>query len=151
VLFNQPHDAILIQCKDLDLPIPLANPGLLQRLEQIAADMLAELSSPNTWSEQVSQGITQMLMRGEKPDIGTLAADLAISTRQLQNKLKDEGTSYQQLLDQVRQLLALRYLDNPDLNLFDIAFLLGYSDQSAFNHAFKRWTGASPGEYRETN
>jgi AraC-like DNA-binding protein len=151
VLFGQLYDAILIQRKGLELPIPLAKPGLLQRLEQIAADMLTEIASPATWSERVSQGIAQMLMRGEKPDIGTMAANLAISTRQLQNKLKNEETTYQQLLNQVREHLTLCYLDNPDLNLFDIAFLLGYSDQSAFNHAFKRWTGTTPGEYRGAN
>jgi AraC-like DNA-binding protein len=67
----------------------------------------------------------------------------------LQTKLKEEGTSYRQILDQVRKELALDYLERPEMTMFDIAFLLGFSEQSAFNHAFKRRTGSSPKEYQK--
>ena len=67
----------------------------------------------------------------------------------MQRKLSDADTSFQQLLDRTRQALAQDYLLRPDLSLTDIAFLLGYQDQSAFNHAFREWTGESPGSYRD--
>jgi AraC-like DNA-binding protein len=63
--------------------------------------------------------------------------------------LQDVGARFQQLLDQTRQELAQEYLQQHSLGLVDIAFLLGYQDQSAFSHAFKEWTGMSPGSYRE--
>jgi AraC-like DNA-binding protein len=88
-------------------------------------------------------------MQGEKPIADAVALDLAISTRHLQSKLKAEGTTYRHLLDQVRKELALDYLKRPEMTMFDIAFLLGFSEQSTFNHAFKRWTGSSPKEYQK--
>jgi AraC-like DNA-binding protein len=148
VFFNQPRDAVLTLRKSLDLPIPLASPNLLQRFELIATDMLADLYSPDTWSVQVSQQISNSLLLGKKPNISMIAASLNISTRHLQNKLKEEDVTYQILLDQIRQELAQRYLQSLDINLYDVAFLLGYADQSAFIHAFKRWTGRTPSEYR---
>ncbi len=71
-----------------------------------------------------------------------------MSVRQLQGRLKQEGTSYQKLLDQVREELAIGYLNKGDATLCEVAFLLGYSEQGAFNHAFKRWTGSTPGEFK---
>ncbi len=148
VVFGQPGNAIVVRGEALDQPITLAHPGLLGRLEALAQELLDELYLPDTWSERVSQRISKALLQGEKVSLASLARGLAISTRQLQNKLKDEGATYQQLLDQVRKELALGYLQEPAASLYDVAFLLGYADQSAFNHAFKRWTGKTPGEYR---
>jgi len=78
-----------------------------------------------------------------------IAQELAISQRTLQRKLSDAGVSFQQLLDHSRQQLAEDYLRTSDYSLTDIAFLLGYQEQSTFNHAFKEWTGTSPGSFRE--
>jgi AraC-like DNA-binding protein len=67
----------------------------------------------------------------------------------LSRRLKVEGTSHQQLLDQLRFQLAERYLRDENLSIGEIAFLLGYSDTSSFNKAFKRWTGSAPQHYRQ--
>jgi AraC-like DNA-binding protein len=71
-----------------------------------------------------------------------------MSVRNLQRSLQAEGTSYQQLLDQTRKELAVRHLQQPQSSIHDVAFLLGFSEPSAFHRAFKRWTGQTPREYR---
>lgn len=147
ISFGQPRDEILIPREILDVPIQLAHAGILIRLEAVAQEMLSELYAPDTWSEQVSRQIGKLLLQGKKPSIDEIAGELALGKRQLQRNLRKDGTTYQILLDQVRQELAIRYLKEPRMALYDVAFLLGYSDQSAFNHAFKRWTRCTPMEY----
>ena len=77
-----------------------------------------------------------------------MAADFGMSQRTLQRKLSDIGLSYQQLLDETRHELARRYLDDQGKSVTEITFLLGFSEQSAFTRAFKRWSGMSPSAYR---
>jgi AraC-like DNA-binding protein len=149
--FGVALDAVVVRQDGLDLPIPLANPKVLARLEAIARELLQGLYQPDTWSEQVSQRISKILLQGEKPHIESVARQLAISPRQLQNKLKIENTTYRALLDQVRMEMALQYLQELNGNILDTAFLLGFSDQSSFSHAFKRWTGKPPGEFRQSS
>ena len=80
--------------------------------------------------------------------LASIAEELKLSPRTLQRKLSDAGATFQQILDQARFALAKDYLRQPELSLVDIAFLLGYQEQSAFNHAFKEWAGVNPGAYR---
>jgi AraC-like DNA-binding protein len=129
---------------DLDLAIFLADLELLDKLEQLAQERLNQLYAPDTWADRVAQLIAQMLLQGEKPTIGAISRGLALSTRHLQNKLKREDVTYRMLLDQVRKEIALGYLEKGDVAICDLAFLLGFSEQSAFNHAFRRWTGSTP-------
>jgi AraC-like DNA-binding protein len=150
LLFRQPENRIVIQQEDLALPIFLANPDLLEALERFADERVQDLYGRDTWADRVTGSIGQMLARGERPAIESAAKALAVSARYLQSRLKAEGVTYQQLLDRIREDTAIRYLKKPEVTICDIAFLLGFSEQSAFNHAFKRWTGRSPGEYRKT-
>jgi len=73
---------------------------------------------------------------------------MAVSVRKLQNRLKEEGITYQHLLDQVRKEQAIYLLEEKHIPISEITHMLGYSEQSAFNRAFKRWVGATPGHYR---
>ena len=77
-----------------------------------------------------------------------IAKRLACSPRTFQRKLKQAGTSYTCLLDEMRQQLSVHYLREAPIAVSEIAFLLGFSESSAFHRAFKRWTGISPGEFR---
>lgn len=77
-----------------------------------------------------------------------LAGRLNISVSTLQRRLKEECTSYQQVLDQVRYDFACQELEKGETSLTELAFLLGYSSASAFNNAFKKWTGHTPRRYR---
>jgi len=81
-------------------------------------------------------------------DRNKVAGALNMSPRSLQRKLATEDTSYQTLIDQVRENKSKEYLSVPNLSLTEVAFLCGFSDPTAFNRAFKRWLGFSPGEYR---
>jgi AraC-like DNA-binding protein len=150
-IFDCPRNEMVLHRKDLAQPILLANPQLLSQLEQFAREMLTRLYPPDTWADWVVHQINWCLSRGEKPFLGAIASALARSPRQLQNKLKEEEIAFRMLLDQVRKEAALKYLDEPNITICDIAFLLGFSEQSAFNHSFKRWTGANSGDYRRSD
>jgi AraC-like DNA-binding protein len=80
--------------------------------------------------------------------VASVAEDLGLAPRTLQRKLADAGSSFQQVLDEARFALARDYLRQPGLSLVDIAFLLGYQEQSAFTHAFREWSGMNPGAWR---
>jgi AraC-like DNA-binding protein len=147
LVFNQPRNEILFQREGLDLSIPLANPKILLKLEVIVQEQKEGLYHPDTWTEKVSRRISKLMLEGEKPKLESIACQLSVSARHLQNKLKDEEITYQALLDQVRKEVALAYFEQPNAALNNVAFLLGYADQSAFNHAFKRWTGVTPKTY----
>lgn len=86
---------------------------------------------------------------GGELTIDKLSADLGISRRTLQRRLSALDASFKQLLQDVREELALRYLDDPRLAITEIALLLGYSDQASFSNAFKGWRGYAPSEYRQ--
>lgn len=146
--FDCLQNELILHSTDLARPIFQANPQLLRYLEQFTQETLAKLYPPDTWTEKVVDLIRAGLGRGEKPALDGIAGQLALGPRQLQNKLRQENCTYQALLDRVRKELALQYLHDPHMTVCEIAFLLGFSEQSAFNHAFKRWTGHQPGEYR---
>lgn len=148
--FAQPENALVFESAYLELPIAAADEELLGVLEQYAERLLRRIRSTQTWSGKVAEQLGRTLCDG-KPRLSSVARLLAVSERSLQGKLKDEGTTYQAVLDSVRQQLATAYLEDDKLSLAEVAFLLGYADQSAFNHAFRKWTGDSPLRFREHN
>ncbi len=108
---------------------------------------LATLPEQRGEIEQLRREIARVLVKGES-GIEQLARSTGMSVRTLQRRLKEAGVSYSDLQDGVRKTLALNLLENETLGLGEIAFSLGYSEVSAFNHAFRRWVGQSPGDYR---
>jgi AraC-like DNA-binding protein len=86
---------------------------------------------------------------GGKLTVDSLAMEMEISRRTLQRRLSSLKTSFKQMLQNVREELSLRYLDDPRLAITEIALLLGYSDQASFSNAFKGWRGCAPSEYRQ--
>ena len=87
-------------------------------------------------------------MPGELPEFETLAGEMNMTAATLRRRLHDEGTSYQSIKDQLRRDLAISYLSHSARSAMDIGLELGFSERSAFHRAFKKWTGASPGEFR---
>ena len=79
-----------------------------------------------------------------------IAKTIGMSERTLQRKLKEKGTTFRSILDEIRKELAVSYVRDLDIPLSEIAFILGFSEQSAFSRAFKRLTGISPSEVRST-
>ena len=147
VQFSQPKNRIIFKSNSLDWSVRSANTNLLSLFELHASDMLCAQTKAQNYSQQVTEAIIHSL-QGEVPPIEAIARKLMLSVRQLQRKLQMENTSYQKLLDQTRKELALQYLKNQETSIHDVAFLLGFSEPSAFHRAFKRWTGQTPRIYR---
>jgi AraC-like DNA-binding protein len=96
-----------------------------------------------TWQTKVENAIVPLLPHGHAR-IGAVAAELGVSRRTLARRLADEGMTFRKVLDDMRFDLSKRYLREQDLPISEIAWLLGYRETSALNHAFKRWTGHTP-------
>jgi AraC-like DNA-binding protein len=108
---------------------------------------LAALPDHGGEIEQLRREIVRVLVKGGS-GIEHIAKATGTSVRTLQRRLKEAGVNYNDLQNDVRKTLALNLLENDRLALGEIAFSLGYSEVSAFNHAFRRWVGQSPGDYR---
>ena len=145
--FREPLNALAFAREDLARPLVMADPELLATLEEFVQTRLSRMQATGGWAAKVRAWLGRALPHGERPSVASVARELGVSVRLLQGRLKQEGTGYQKLLDQVREELAIVYLKKGDATLCEVAFLLGYSEQGAFNHAFKRWTGSTPGEF----
>lgn len=144
--FNQPDDELHYPAAWLERPPQLANPITAAQASNECARLLDELK----WESGVTRRVVHELtcIPGRFPEIEAVASTLCMTSRTLRRKLDAEGTSYSQLLDEVRRALAQDYLRTPTLGIDDIAAALGFGDAASFRRAYKRWTGRSPGEAR---
>ena len=94
------------------------------------------------------RAVIRAVLAGGEPSTTSIARKLAMSARTLQRRLAEENLTVSALVEEVRRELALGYLNDPTLGLSDIAFMLGYSDATSFQRAFRRWTGQAPATYR---
>jgi AraC-like DNA-binding protein len=148
--FGQPHTAVVFSAELLDLPLRDKNPDMRRLMDRHAETLLAQhVQGEPEITREIRAAIAQQLADGVPP-IERVAAQLQISPRTLQRRLASVHSNYKDLVDDVRRRLALRHVDNRQLSLPEIAFLLGFSEQSSFQRAFKRWTGLPPGRYRES-
>ncbi len=134
----------------LSWPVPNADVGMYPILQQHAENLLREKARAEADGSMVAL-VRDSIVRHLAQDgarLATVAEDLHITARTMQRKLQEAGLSFQQLLDQTRHELAERYLGQGQLGIAEIAFMLGYQEQSSFNHAFKEWTGKNPGAFR---
>jgi AraC-like DNA-binding protein len=147
VRFGQPVDEAILPSGVLDLPLPSADPGLASVLERYGRLIVARLPARRSFLDDARRCIVELLRDGE-PTLDTTATRLGLSRRTLQRKLQALETSHNDLVDTVRRELALRALAGTDLNITEIAYMLGFSEPTAFHRAFKRWTGRTPAEHR---
>jgi AraC-like DNA-binding protein len=145
--FNEGETRLVLSRAALERPVVAPNQGLFAYLERHAEALQARVRASASIASRVRELLTLCLREGE-PDQGAVARQLAVSERTLQRRLQDEGVTFAGLLDEVRADLSRMYLGDPQLAVFEIAFLLGYSEPSAFNRAFRRWTGQTPSEFR---
>jgi AraC-like DNA-binding protein len=131
----------------LDMPLPQANPITAQLCEEQCQQLLAQRHQHGSIAVKVRQQLLQHI--GHFSDMELLSAELAMTSRTLRRQLLSEGTSYRELLDEVRQMLAEQWLTLGGLSQEQISERLGYSEVSNFNHAFKRWTGETPAQFRK--
>ncbi|MBW2361222.1 MAG: AraC family transcriptional regulator [Deltaproteobacteria bacterium] len=149
VRFEASADGVLFPTSMMDSLNPSADPALRQLLEQYAADQLAKLPTSARFPERVRACILSMLPLGNLT-ADAIAAQFSMSSRTLRRRLQEEGTNYQELLDDVRTELARHYLTQEKRGIDDVAFLLGFSDPSAFTKAFRRWTQQTPADFVRT-
>lgn len=147
VRFGAPESRAVLWRAPLERPLPRHDPALFAYLERHAQTLLAGMPQGEGMVERVQRLITEAL-RGGEPAQADVARKLALSERTLQRRLREANTSFAQLLDGVRQQLARLYLSDRALGLHEVAFLLGYSEPSAFHRAFRRWTGQTPQAFR---
>lgn len=145
--FNARRNGLLIAAADLAAPLPAANVRLSELHEKFACDFLDRMDSVRI-TRRVRDIIVRSLADGDPPR-SVAAAALCISERTLQRRLQREGTSYQDLVDGTRRELARDYLANVQIALSQVAFLLGFADQSIFCRACQRWFSATPGQCRK--
>jgi AraC-like DNA-binding protein len=151
VEFDADADEIIFPASIASLPIVGRDTCLNKLLRRYAEEALAcqpELRASN--HSRVERIMPQLLPHG-RAGISEVARELRMSSRTLSRKLRDEGVTYAEILNKLRSALAKRYLGDRELPVTEIAWLLGYQEVSSFTHAFKRWTGMTPREFRLSN
>lgn len=147
VHFDADRDALLVTKRSLDVPNILGD-EMMSRFFQTHLDAdLARLEENEALDGHVRLQVSKRLSEGV-PELTTIAGELGMSARTLQRRLADIGYSFQELVDDARRELAQTLLQETNYSLVDIAFLTGFSGQSGFNRAFKRWSGQTPRSYR---
>ena len=146
--FAQGVDSWVLPQRVMDLPIVSGDSQLLKILTAHADDLLAERHSVTALQSMVANQLASLLPSGELR-AAVVARQLGMSPRSLTRHLADEGTTFGDILEQLRRRLASRYLADDRMSVQQIAWLLGYSEVGAFNHAYKRWTGTAPRRTRK--
>ncbi len=146
--FAAQENALVFHRRFLDQPLLAADQGFHAHQRARAQALLVQLDAQPDFTRRVAALIRQRLVYGA-PKLNDIAEAVHVSERTLRRRLQAEGSGFQSLLDTIRHQQALLFLDDPQLTILDIALLLGYSEPTAFTHAFKSWTGASPQHHRQ--
>ncbi len=147
--FDREANLMCLEEEILEAPILLSNREMFNTFEAYAEEARNRLLHGRTFGDQVYKWIAAC-MPAAFPSVVDAALNFNVSVRTLQANLKLENTNYSSLFNKARMALAVHYLKNPRFTVAEIAYLLQFSEPSAFQGAFKRWTGQSPGQYRGT-
>jgi AraC-like DNA-binding protein len=147
VHFGADRDALLVSRQMAETPNKLGDPDIVKFFDTQLDTELSRFEDGSSFERRVRNQIAQLLSQGT-PQISEVASCFAISGRTLQRRLSDRGRSFTTLVDDSRRELAERLLRDTAYPLAEVAFLTGFSEQSAFNRAFKRWAGQTPRSYR---
>jgi len=148
VFFEASTNSLTLSLKSVDEILPSSNPKLAELNDQVMIEYLAELDQDNI-AHRVKATILDRLPSGNVTD-ESVSRDLYMSSRKLQRQLENAGTTFYTLLNETREGLAKKFLRNQDTSITEIAYLLGFSETSAFSRVFKRWMGVSPSQYRKS-
>lgn len=146
IKFDAADDSFLLDRVTVDTPLPSANIPLANTFDAILTEQMA-----NVFNDDILSRCKAYLLReltSGLPTAHEVAGALGLSQRSLQRKLHELGLTYQNVLDETRHELARHYLEDPSKSVTEITFLLGFSEQSAFTRAFRRWSGMAPTSYR---
>ena len=148
VHFNAPVNVIYADTHSLGLKAVASDPRLYDLMLSLGNRLIAEREAPADLLARCQRAIIDNVSRGEVT-LEATAASVSLAPRTLQSKLAQFGTTFEALLQDTRRNLAVGYLRESDLNLTDIALLLGFSELSAFSRATQRWFGVPPSTYRQ--
>jgi AraC-like DNA-binding protein len=147
VVFDAPATQLVVPAAALDAALVTADASLLAILTRAADELARQASHDPPLVQQVKRALHDLL-RSDDGHVEVVAKRLGLTSRSLQRRLKDEGTSFQVVREELRRELSERYLAE-GLAIAEISFLLGFSEPSAFFRAFKRWTGETPLAHRQ--
>ncbi|MGO1500492.1 MAG: AraC family transcriptional regulator [Marinobacter sp.] len=147
VVFGAVTTRLAFNIRHMSDPIPHRNPYVYSAVLRQVNGLLARLQTRRSFGRKIRRLISRQ-MSTDKIDADTLARQCHMSRQTLYRRLKKEGLGFHDLVEQVRKDKALRYVASDYYALGEIAFLLGFSELSAFSRAFKRWTGTAPAQYR---
>jgi AraC-like DNA-binding protein len=148
VHFSHPNAAIVFATSQMRLPIKASDPTLSGYLEELAGNTLKLLGAPSENFVDTVRRVLWSELPGGRPNLWRTASGLGISARTLQRRLRENGSSFSAVLEELRRELSGDLLADKKLAVSDVAFLLGYSEPSAFRRAFRRWRGVSPRRFR---
>jgi AraC-like DNA-binding protein len=148
VSFMMPENYMRLDSGFFDLPVFTANRSVYEYCTQFCEVMLKGLKKSDQFVDQIRNIIMTSLSRFHK--IGEMAKELGMSTRSLNRRLQERSTSYKRIMNEVRSDLSIRYLENTNLSIDQIADLVGFSETTTFRKAFKTWTGISPSKHRKS-
>jgi AraC-like DNA-binding protein len=149
LLFDEPETMVVFARHDLDRPVVHADQTLSGYLDHLADEVLETLDQAVNFRQRVRRAIWSHLSEG-KPSMRQIARQLGVSPRTLQRRLEEEKTSFAAELDSLRHEMAAHLLLDRSLAVYEVAFLLGYSEPSTFYRAFRRWERVSPQEFRRS-
>jgi AraC-like DNA-binding protein len=147
VHFAKKDNSMTLDMRMGSLPVRMANPALLEHFEKYAQDFLAQMERNDATTKTVTKIILARL-DDESLSIEKVACEMSVSVRTLQKRLEVEGVVFSDLLRDIRQRLARKYL-HENYSVEQITYLLGFSEPSVFRKAFKKWMGVTPREYRQ--
>jgi len=145
--FDRDANVMCLDQEILEAPILLSNREMLRTFEAYAEEARNQLLHGRTLADRVYKWV-MACMPAAFPSVADAALHFNVSVRTLQANLKLENTKYSSLFNKARMAMAVHYLKNPRFTVAEIAYLLQFSEPSAFQNAFKKWTGQSPGQYR---
>ncbi|WP_420560582.1 AraC family transcriptional regulator ligand-binding domain-containing protein [Tepidicaulis sp.] len=148
VHFGQARDAILLQRHVLDLPNQLGDSAVCDFLTAHLDTEMAKLCTEASFKEALLLRLSRAFSNG-LPQAGSIARAMGMSERTFYRRLADEGLTYRDVLREAQTALAQELLSQSDCTIAEIAFLTGFSEQSTFTRAFKRWVGQPPAQFRE--
>ncbi len=151
VVCGASRNAIIFRAKDASSSFVTRNAELLEMLAPQFEQELKDRSNDEDRFIELVRGAIQQRLTGHRPVVEDIARDLHMSSRTLQRRLQDSGSSYQRVLDEARHQMARYYLGNSVLELAEAAYLLGYEDANSFARAFRTWEGMPPKHWREAN
>jgi AraC-like DNA-binding protein len=148
VRFGADQDALVLSPDALATPNILGDQGITQFLLTHLDDALSKLAEDSSLETKTKDAIARALSEG-LPKMAEIASGLGLSARSFHRRLAENGLSFQALTEETRRELALGLLRDDRYSLAEIAFLTGFSEQSSFTRAFKRWMGETPASYRD--